>query len=401
VASTAIINCSLLDVRSGSVLPNRSIFVENGRVERVAPSGTLPPLEETIDARGAFVIPGLIDMHVHACASPGRTEVRGHAPARIGIAAAANLRVALGAGITTVRDLGGGPVVPYELASAWAEREFAGSRPLVAGPMLTAVGGHGSESGADWATEVCGEEEMRRAVRTAVSCGSDVIKVVTGGVGTRTELTRAELRTAVEEAHWNGVKVASHANFGLRGIRNSIVAGCDSIEHGCAADRAALEEMAERGIVLCPTITVLARVNSRSDIYGRRTPALTKAVERAWLQHEETVGRAIELGVAIVAGTDAGLPAVGFDALLEELEWLVRWGMSPLDALRAATCKAADALGRDDLGDLSPGCAADLLLLEGNPAEDVANLRKAKGVMLGGRLVRRAPSLKPAAPGAH
>jgi imidazolonepropionase-like amidohydrolase len=391
-------------VPSGATLPKRSIFIERGRIDRITPSGVEPPLAETIDARGAFVIPGLIDMHVHACASP--LEKHAHAtgidsPTRMGIQAAENLRVALAAGVTTVRDLGGGPVVPYDLKQAWAMRLFIGARPLVAGPMVTAVGGHGTESGWRLAVEVCGAEEMRRAVRTAVSRGSDVIKVATGGVATRTELTLAELVAAVDEAHWCGLKVASHANFSLRGINNSIEAGCDSIEHGCAADRRALEEMRSRNIALCPTITVLARIKERSDVYGQKTPALTDAVQRAWRQHEEVVHQAIALGVTIVAGTDAGMPAVGFDSLHEELRWLVRWGMSPIEALRSATCAAGELLGRTELGAIAPGSSADLVLLGEDPRADLSALSDVRAVMLEGRLVRRSPTLESAAPGAH
>ncbi len=403
--STAVINCELLDVRHGDVLPRQSLFVEKGRIERIAPSGVLPPVDETIDADGAFVIPGLIDMHVHACASPhidgSAPETGRDAPTRMGIQAAENLRSALGAGITTVRDLGGGSVAPYDVARAWSDRLFAGARPLVAGPMLTAIGGHGSERGAQWGTELCGTEDMRRAVREAVSRGADVIKVVTGGVATRTELTFLELAAAVEEAHWCGVKVASHASFGLRGIQNSIRAGCDSIEHGCAADRRALEEMASKGIALCPTITVLSRAMDRPDARGKEMPILADAIREAWQQHEIVVRQAKELGVPIIAGTDAGMPTVGFDALAEELEWLVRWGLTPLDALRSATCVAGDVLGREDLGSLAPGCSADLVLLDRNPIEDVSNLRGIRAVMLAGRLVKRTSTLKLAAPGAH
>lgn len=318
----------------------------------------------------------------------------------MGIQGAENLRVALAAGITTVRDLGGGPVVPYDLKHAWKARLFAGARPLVAGPMITALGGHGTEQGLGISLEVCGAREVRRAVRAAIGAGADVIKVATSGVATRTELTLTELSAAVQEAHWCGVKVASHANFSLRSINNSVAAGCDSIEHGCAADEQALREMSARDVALCPTITMLARVNERSDLYGPTT-SLTDAVQRAWRQHKETVQQAIELGVKIVAGTDAGMPAVGFDSLHEELGWLVRWGMSPLQALRCATSAASDLLGRSDLGDVAPGCRADLVVLADNPLADLSALRDVRAVMLEGRLVRRSPALEPAAPGAH
>src|SRR5262249_44829473 len=160
-----------------------------------------------------------------------------------------------------------------------------------------------------------GVDEVRRTVRRLISEGADVIKVVTGGAIARTELTLDELRAAVDEAHWCGVPVASHANLSLRGIRNSIAAGCDSIQHWCVPDREALDAMAANGIAMCPTIPVLARVRSHPDAYGGPTGALPVAVNRAWETHLQNVRLARELGVRIITGSDAGMPGVPFDSL--------------------------------------------------------------------------------------
>jgi imidazolonepropionase-like amidohydrolase len=228
---------------------------------------------------------------------------------------------------------------------------------------------------------------MRRTVRRLISEGADVIKVVTGGAVARTELTLDELRSAVEEAHWCGVPVASHANLSLRGIRNSIAAGCDSIEHCCVPDQAALDAMAARDIAMCPTITVLAHVRSHPDAYGGPTGPLPMGVNEAWETHQRNVALASGLGVRIIAGSDAGMPGVPFDSLLAELAWLVRCGLSPAQALAAATVDAAAVLGRNDLGEIRVGATADLVLLNRDPIADIGALGDPRAVMIGGKVV--------------
>lgn len=391
---TAVSNCTVVDVREGRLVPGRSIRFKDGVIAAIV-NGSDPAGDGAVlDAAGAFAVPGLIDMHVHICANAAAgagagPEERYGSASRMAIHAVENLRSALAAGVTTVRDLGGSLDVPFEVKRAWREQLFTGARPLVAGPMVTAVGGHGTERGSRLGLEVSGTDEVRRTVRGLIGKGADIIKVVTGGVVARTELTAGELAAAVDEAHWCHVPVASHANFSLRGIRNSIEAGCDSIEHCCVPDLEALETMAARRIALCPTITVLARIKEQPELFGGVRSPLVLAVQRAWPRHLKNVRLAASLGVPLVAGTDAGMPAVGHDALVEELEWLERCGLTPIDALRCATLAAADALGRSDLGELTASRSADLLLVAHDPTRSVASLRDVRAVVLAGRLVQR------------
>ena len=387
---TVITNCTVIDVRAGAALGGRSITMDEGRVLKVTATG-LPADGESriIDGTHTFAIPGLIDMHVHSEHNPEPTSASRNTagPTLMGIRAVRNLHHAAVSGITTVRDLGGGHGATFEIKDAWQQGEFLGARPLVAGPMVTAIGGHGTEDGSTLGIEVSGVDEIRRTVRQLVAQGADVVKVVTGGVVARTELTLGELRAAVDEAHWSGVPVASHANFSLRGIRNSIAAGCDSIEHCCVADINALETMAARGTAMCPTLTVLARVRAYPGHYGGGSSPLCVAVHRAWETHLANVHLAHELGVPILAGSDAGMPGVGFSALLEEVQWLARCGLSPAHALAAATTTAAAVLRRDDLGEIASGRVADLVLLNQNPLADVRALTDRRAVVLGGEIV--------------
>jgi imidazolonepropionase-like amidohydrolase len=385
-----ITNCAIVDVRAGNVRERQTIVVDAEQISAITPADR--PIDgpsQVIDGSGCYATPGLIDMHAHACCAsdePAETPAA-HEPTLMGIRAVRNLQLAARSGITTVRDLGGGHGAPFAVKAAWLRGEFIGARPLVAGPMVTAVGGHGAEDGSTLGVEVTGVDEMRRTVRRLVSHGADVIKVVTGGAVARTELTLDELRAAVDEAHWCGVPVASHANLSLRGIRNSIAAGCDSVEHCCVPDRAALEAMAATGIAMCPTITVLAHVRSDPDAYGGPTGALPMGVNQAWETHQRNVRLARELGVRIIAGSDAGMPGVPFDSLLDELAWLVRCGSSPAQALAAATVDAAAVLGRNDLGEIRVGGTADLVLLNRDPIADIGALVDRRAVVIAGRLV--------------
>jgi imidazolonepropionase-like amidohydrolase len=387
---TLITNCAVVDVRVGHVQERQTIVLDGAHIVAITPADRpIDGQDQVIDGSGCYAVPGLIDMHVHSCcASDGPAETPPtHEPTLMGVRAVRNLQLAARSGITTVRDLGGGHGAPFAIKAAWLHDEFIGARPLVAGPMVTAVGGHGAENGSTLGVEVTGVDEMRRTVRRLVSQGADVVKVVTAGAVARTELSLDELRAAVDEAHWCGVPVASHANLSLRGIRNSIAAGCDSIEHCCVPDRQALDAMAAMDIAMCPTITVLARVRDDPGEYGGPTGALPTAVNQAWEAHLHNVRLARELGVRIIAGSDAGMPGVPFDSLLDELAWLVRCGLSPAQALAAATVDAAAVLGRKDLGEVRIGGAADLLLLNRDPLADIGALGDRRAVILAGRIV--------------
>lgn len=386
----AIANCRLVSVEDGVVQADRVIVLEGPRIQRIvsATDWSPPPGAAVIDARGSYASPGLIDMHVHACYDSDRDAAvvgrPSESPGIMAIRAAANLRCALAAGITTVRDLGAGHGASLDVKRAWTRQLFRGSRPFVAGPMLTAIGGHGTEGGSSTGLEVCGPDDMRRVVRTLIAKGVDAIKVVTCGGAVRPELRLDELMAAVEEAHWCGVPVASHAHFEPRSIMNSVLAGCDTIEHGCALTDEAMDAMAERGTALCPTITVFARILEEPERFGGPTSRFVGKVRAAWERHLENVGEAHRRGIPIIAGTDAGVTGVGFDALAEELGWIAHCGIPAIDVLRAATSRAAACLRREDLGSLRPGCTADVILTAADPLCDTAALRQMELVVQSG-----------------
>lgn len=391
--SIAIINCNLIDVKAGSVENNVVIVIDGERIVEVVGGKTWDNERngDVFDAQGLFVMPGLIDMHVHFCSDPQvsitASDRRGQSATTMGILAVRNLGIALQAGITTVRDVGAALGASFDVKKAWYDRLFRGSRPLVAGPMITAIGGHGTESGTRIGVEVCGIDSIRREVRTAIANGADLIKVVTCGTVVQTELNLDELKAAVDEAHWCGRKVASHAHFQLRSVKNSVLAGCDTIEHGCVVDDEVIEMMVKQGTFVCPTITVFARVLQFPEEFGGVGSKFVETVRRIWDTHRTSFCEMFTRGVPMLAGTDAGMPRIQFNALLDELEFMVEWGMPVEEALRAATYNAAQALDRPDLGMVQANSTADLIFLERNPLLDIRALRTVRKVMQAGNQV--------------
>ncbi|HEY0072178.1 MAG TPA: amidohydrolase family protein, partial [Chloroflexia bacterium] len=354
-------------------------------------------IEITYDGRGLTILPGLIDMHVHMCMDPASEQTP---PDRVEFAVAmtlnamANLRKALTSGITTVRDLGGGLGVPMLVKRAWQRGQVVGARPLVAGSMITAIGGHGVEMG--FGLEVGGPDEAREAVRHELSMGADVIKLVTYGVNMPGELNLDKLRAAVEEAHSSGRKVACHAHFSKASIENTIVAGCDTLEHGSLLDDRLVDLMLERGTYYCPTIAVMENVAATEQYYGGPQSEFRRVVRENLGHSRASVQLAHRKGVPIVAGTDAGTPGMEFDKLHDELRCLVSLGMSPHEAIRCATGVAAEALGQPNLGRIAPRAKADLIAVAGDPVADLEVLRRPKAVFIDGRLlVGTLPLFKP------
>jgi imidazolonepropionase-like amidohydrolase len=299
--------------------------------------------------------------------------------------AVTNLEKALRAGVTTVRDLGGGLGVPMRIKAAWREGRLAVARPIVAGSMITAPGGHGVEMG--FGLEAEGPEAMRQAVRQELTRGADVIKLVAHGVSTPSELGFEELRAGIEEAHRSGRRVACHAHFSKVSIENCIRAGCDTLEHGSLLDERLVDLMLEHGTYLCPTLGVLEKIAASDTFYGGPESKFRRVVRENIGNSRASVRLAHDRGVPIIPGTDAGTPGMEFDSLHDELQYLVAQGMSAHKAILAATGVAADALGRADLGRVAPGAKADLLVVAGNPLADLEVLRRPRAVFLDGRLL--------------
>jgi imidazolonepropionase-like amidohydrolase len=385
-------NVTLFDGRA--VKAKHGVLVDEGVIAWVGPHARAPRSARSatgVDADGRTLTPGLIDCHVHLQYDGGadfEAEGRALTPALAALKAAENLKRHLARGVTTVRDLGGMDAVSCEVGRAVDGGLIPGPRVLAAGRALTITGGHGHTVA--FAREVDGPDAMRKAVREEIRAGARVIKVVaTGGVltpgigATFTAYTPEELKAAVEEAHSWGLGVAAHA-IGAEGIRNAVLAGVDSIEHGTHITTVIAREMKARGTFRSPTICALRGILDHPDV----VPAY--AVEKAGRLEEvarASHSRAVRAGVRHVCGTDAGTPFNGHGSGPREIVYMVEWGMTPLAAMRAATANGAELLRVPETGTVEPGKAADLVLYDTNPLEDIRGVLEPRTVWKSGRRV--------------
>ena len=343
---------------------------------------------ETIDISGCTVIPGLIEGHAHLCfdATAGWRETYDtDTPPRMALRMAVYGERMLRAGITTVRDLGSPTDLGIELRDAIASGLVEGPRLLVAGAPITTTGGHCWFMGG----ECDGELGIRRQVRERVKAGTDWIKVMaTGGNMTpRTntfaaQFTVDELRACIEEAHRLRRRVAAHAH-GIEGIRVAAEAGVDCIEHcsftapgGYEFDQAAIDQIAAKGILVSPTVSVGFR-NWPDDGRKQQRGRVMKAL--------------LDSGCRVLMSTDCGIPNVPHEALAGGIEVLQELtGYPAVEVLKLATSRSAELLGLDDRGVIEPGRLADLLVVEGDPTQDLSALERVRLVVKGGKLVRGA-----------
>lgn len=384
-----------------------SIIVRNDRILSVAkgytdaaalqtPAGATV---EVIDLRNRFVLPGLMDAHVHLAMEPSfgrhRTE-RGDRNPSTGAERAVNAMIyarrSLAAGFTTLRDLGSDDSSVFAVRNAIRQGRMIGPRILVAGSALAVTGGHGDTLPLDATGDpqarlrdgTCdGPYECREAVRFQYKLGADVIKFTsTGGFSSNTALEPEffpdEVEAIVATAHLLGLKAAAHAYSALA-IRQAVHAGVDSIEHGFLVDDEGLAMMKKAGTYLVPTLSAsypppIFKVPNPESVRIRNEH---KAFERAYAA-----------GVKIAFGTDAGTFAHGDNA--KEFGLMVHFGMSPMDALRSATVATADLFGiAGEVGTLEPGKLADLIAVAGNPLDDVGTLLDVDFVMKSGRVAKR------------
>ncbi len=368
------------------------LHVKDGRIEALldAPPAGGPPAVEL----DGWVIPGLIDAHVHLCLDGGTdpgARLRGETPTDTVVRALGHLRAHLRAGITTLRDLGGPDGFALDLARAVDDGRVAGPRVIASGRNITMTGGHAHATG----IEADGPDAVRRAARSQLKAGAQVVKfMATGGVmtpGVRAgaeALTEAELRAGIEEAHKAGRRTAAHAQ-GLAGIKNALRAGIDTLEHGAfdGWDDEALARMTDpqRPVWLVPTLAAPDGILSGEG----RVPAWAVAKTRPIAErHKANALEAFRAGARVAAGTDAGTPLNPHGGLARELELLAAIGL-PLDAvLRAATSEAAAALDLEgEAGCLTAGARADLVVLGADPTRDVGAYRQVRAVVQAGRLL--------------
>jgi len=392
---------ALLDRPGEAPRGNSTIIIRDGVIAEVRDGFAVPAANANlIELRDKFVLPGLIDLHVHLWGIGGdpmraRLARLNQDDADDMMMAVVNARKTLGAGFTTVRDLGGSPRGVRALRDAIERGDVEGPSIVNAGNMISITGGHGDGMNGlaeEWADAVhqhqintCdGPDDCRRAVRAQVGLGAQVIKfAATGGVlsnvagGLGRAMTPEEMRAIIDTAHGFGRKVAAHSHA-AEGTKAALEAGVDTIEHGSFLDDEAIKLFKAKGAYLVPTMIapVTAVQQARSGALPANTiPKAEAAAAAAMASHK----KAIAAGVKVAFGTDTGVSKHGDNA--KEFALLVKAGMTPAAAIRAATVSAADALGRDDLGAIVPGKRADIIAVDASPLEDVTRLEHVAFVM--------------------
>lgn len=386
-----------------------TVIIRDGKVVEVRDGFAAPEAGATlIDLKDRFVLPGMIDMHVHLWGIAGEPL-----KARLGeltrdrfddmVEAQKNARADLLAGFTTVRDLGGDPRGIRALRDAIAVGEIEGPTIINAGQMISVTGGHG-DGGNGLAEEFAdavhahqintcdGPDDCRRAVRAQIGLGAQLIKfAATGGVlsnvagGLGRQMTPEEMKAIIDTAHSFGRKVAAHSHA-AEGTKAALAAGVDTIDHGSFLDDEAVALFKTKNAWLVPTMIapVAALAQARA---GQLPPATIPKAEAAGAAMLASHKRAIAAGVKIAFGTDTGVSKHGENA--REFALMVGAGMTPAGAIRAATIDAAEALGRkDQIGSLEPGKAADIIAVAGDPLADVTRLESVDFVMRGGATVK-------------
>ncbi|WP_022665606.1 metal-dependent hydrolase family protein [Desulfospira joergensenii] len=371
---------------NGKVLEQGSVVVDKDRIISVHSSREdLPGDIQRISLKDHTLFPGFIDCHVHLVmdASPDPLHSLAQEPiALTAIKAAENARKTLAAGVTTIRDMGGVGGVDFTVRQAAASGLINGPRVLASGSLVCMTGGHGWPIG----READGPDDVRRAVREQVKAGADQIKLMaTGGVLTSAvspgsaQLTREEMKAGIEEAHKAEKKTATHA-MGSEGILNALRAGIDSIEHGVYLNDEIISLMKENQVFFVPTVAALYHIG-RMGVEAGIPDWAVKKNNTVIPHHRESVKKALEAGVDIAMGTDAGTPFNFHGKNLMEIPLLVSRGLSPNQALVAATGTAARLLGLEhEIGTIEPGKAADLVMVRGNPLEDIDILNRADAV---------------------
>jgi imidazolonepropionase-like amidohydrolase len=397
----------LIDPDSGTVLTNQVILIKDGKVQAVGKELALPADARVIDLSGKTVLPGLIDCHTHVADGQSEGEpfnVLRKTASQIALESVPNARAMLLSGFTTVRDVGTYRALnDIALRDAIARGDVVGPRMFVAGAYITITGGAGAMTGQapdiqlPWDLhygEANSPWEVRQKVRLLAHDGVDLIKMLsTGAVLTHgsnpasLEFTEEELQAGVDEASHFGLRVAVHAHA-AQGIRNAILAGAASVEHAEYLDDDIIALAKQRGTYLV------------MDIYDDQciqAGGKTGQTPADFLQHEvglaqvqrDNFGKAVRAGVKMAFGTDAGVCPYGTSG--KQFAFMVKYGMTPMQAIRAATSSAADLLGHaNEVGSIKAGKYADLIAVSGDPLKDIRLLERVEFVMKDGKVYKSA-----------
>lgn len=393
--TTALVGGTVVDVDTGRETPDATVLIRDGRIAEVGPSSgiSVPADARTVSVKGKWLIPGLMNMHVHlglklpgAAGAALATETDPQEVLRM----ASNARKSLMSGVTTVRLVGEDHGNDFALRAAINSGEVIGPRIKTAGEIIVPTGGHGS-------LEADGPYGLAKVVREQIKQGADLIKIaISGGIAdthgsiSAAPMTDEEMSTLIEVAHRNGVPVTAH-NGSIAAAQQAMRFGIDGFEHGYHLDVPTLKEMKAKGVWLVPTM-VVSQAGAREFYKKIGSPDWYLArVDSTGKDHWAMLQNAIKLGVKIALGTDQFPyePNGGTTATIAEAELYQKAGMTPLEALQAATIKPAEMLKIEaDSGRIQPGKFADIVAVTADPIKDIGALRTLDFVMKGGDIVR-------------
>ncbi len=399
--TVAVTAAHLLDPATGRTVDNPVVIITDGRVAATGTNVAIPADAKRIDLPGMTILPGLIDVHVHLTSDASIRGYRHYAYTDnfwtvVGVA---NAKTTLEAGFTTVRNVGSNHFDDVALRQAVDAGIVPGPRIVTAAYAIGATGGHCDNAtlppsyDRKDASIVDSPDEARAKVRWLHKYGAQVIKVcATGGVFSTgdavgaQQLTFDEMKAIADEAHMLGMKVAAHAH-GDDGIATAIRAGIDTIEHASLASDATIALAKQHGTFFDMDIYNDDYILATGTANGTSEKSLAKEREIG-LKQRQTFQRAVKAGVKMAFATDAGIYPHGTNA--RQFATMVKWGMTPLQAIRAATTGASEALARPDVGGLNPGQWGDMIALPGDPLADVTLLQNVPVVIKGGAVVKDA-----------
>jgi imidazolonepropionase-like amidohydrolase len=401
-ADTVVVTADrMIDVLAGRVVDHPQITIVDGRIAAVAAQNSAVPAgARRVDLTGMTLLPGLIDMHTHITSDPRyggyhALEFTDNFWTVVGVASA---KKTVEAGFTTIRNVGSGNFDDVAIKQGIEQGIVPGPRIVPATYAIGATGGHCDSTEFPPSISVPspavanGPTELRAMVRKLRKYGAEVIKFCgTGGVFSKTDTVGGqqysleEMKALVDEAHMLGLKVAVHAH-GTSGIKDAIRAGVDTIEHASLADEEAFALAKQHGTYFSMDIYNDDYILSDGEKNGMFKESLDK--ERAiGLKQRQTFQAAVKAGVKMIFGTDAGVYPNGYNA--RQFATMVKWGMTPMQAIQAATANAAEALGRTaDVGAIAVGRYGDLIAVAGDPLADVTRLQSVAFVMKGGDVVK-------------